>query len=85
MTPPTGWPEMPRYRWESPGNGTLKRLPERAHPDRVAGEAADLSDGHLDRLTEQSVAEGDVAQWRDSNSSLPAPFVPIAGRVGTWC
>ena len=62
MTPPTGWPEMPRFQWESPDDGTLERLPQRAHPDKGAGQAANLPDGSLDRLIEQSGVEAAVAR-----------------------
>lgn len=58
----TGWLDVPRCRPESPGDGILKRLPERAHPERVAGEAADLTDGPPDRLTEQRGFERAMAR-----------------------
>ena len=53
---------MLRCLGESPGDGTLERLPERAHPDRAVAEATDLPDRPPDRLTEQGGVGGAVAR-----------------------
>ena len=75
------WPDEKRCRWESPGDGTLERLPERAHPDSAAAEAADLPYGPPDRLMEQSGVEGAVAGYGDSNHRADRMRLKPAGTV----